>query len=234
MTRHLPLLLLLLLVCIVPAADAADTTFDAEYTPAGPVIAGQELTISQNIFVGERFQDTYTLEFNTDLTDALWEIALVVENRTTRTWELPYTHATISGFTISTAERDTWLVTRLTGTPSPYDTGKDITLWQMKVMLTSDAAKDTFTANPIKVEQAPAPTAGPLTATQTPATGTQTPTPGQKPATEHTTPQTTIPVTTPPATTTPAQPPATPKTSFGGCGLCLLAAAGTLLLLRRR
>ncbi|MCZ0860398.1 hypothetical protein O0S10_04030 [Methanocorpusculum sp. MG] len=231
MTRKHVALLSLLLCCVLIAAPAtaADTEFDADYTPAGPVVTGQELTVSQNIFVGERFRDSYTLEFDTDLTDPLWEIALVVQNRTTRTWELPYAHATISGFTISTAERETWLVTNLTGTPSQYDEGKEITLWQMKVKMANDATKETFISKPVKVTPAPVPTAGPLpssTATTAPQT------------TATTLPATTLPTTPAPSlptavTTVPTTPPATPQSSFGGCISCLAAGLGILLLWRR-
>ena len=69
------------------------------------------------------------------------------KNRATQTCELPYAHATISGFTISTAERGTWFVTNLIGTPLPYDAGKEITLWQLKVKMENDATKETFVAN---------------------------------------------------------------------------------------
>ena len=160
MTRPLPTLLLLICcaaLLTIPAL-AAETQIDPDYTPEGPVIAGQQLTLNQTIFVGERFNSGYTLELDTDLTSPRWEIALIVQNRTTRTWDIPYTHAQISGFTISTAEHDTWLAVTLTGTPSQYDTGKKITLWQMKVKLANGGTKDTFTTKPVTVEPAPAPT----------------------------------------------------------------------------
>lgn len=220
--------LALFLCCIAflaAPAVAADTEFEADYTPAGPVVTGQELTVSQNIFVGERFWSGYTLEFDTDLTDPVWHVALVVQNRTTQTWELSYAHATISGFTISTAERDTWLLTNLIGTPSPYDTGKEITLWQLKVKMENGATKETFVAKPVKVEPAPVPTAGPLpstaatTAPQT--TGTTLPA-----STTAVTPAATL-------TTATATAPTTPQSSFGGCVSCLAVGLG-LLLFRRR
>ena len=229
--KHIVRLMILLCCAVLLAAPAAaaDTEFAADYTPAGPVVTGQELTVSQNIFVGERFWSGYTLEFDTDLTDPVWHVALVVQNRTTQTWELPYAHATISGFTISTAERDTWLVTNLTGTPSPYDEGKEITLWQLKVKMENDATKETFISKPVKVEPAPVPTAGPLPSTaQTTApqtTGTPLPAP-----TTAATPAVTLPTAT---ATVPATPPATPQSSFGGCVSGLAVGLGLLLLWRR-
>ena len=120
MTRQLTPLFLLIccaLLLTIPVL-AAETQIDPDYTPEGPVIAGQQLTLNQTIFVGERFNSGYTLELDTDLTSPRWEIALIVQNRTTRTWDIPYTHAQISGFTISTAEHDTWLAVTLTGTHS--------------------------------------------------------------------------------------------------------------------
>jgi len=232
MTRK-PIVLLALLLCcaafLAVSASAADTEFDADYTPQGPVVAGQELTVSQNIFVGERFWSGYTLEFDTDLTDPVWEIALVVQNRTTQTWELPYAHAVISGFTISTAERDTWLVTNLTGTPSKYDEGKEITLWQLKVKMENDAAKETFVSKPVRVEPAPVPTAGPLPSTAA-TTVPQTTVTTLPATTAATIPATTLPTA---ATTVPTTPPATPQSSFGGCVSGLAACLGVLLLWRR-
>ena len=229
MTRPLPTLLLLIccaLLLTIPAL-AADTEIDPDYTPEGPVIAGQQLTINQTIFVGERFNSGYTLELDTDLTSPRWEIALIVQNnRTTRTWDIPYTHAQISGFTISTAEHDTWLAVTLTGTPSQYDTGKKITLWQMKVKLANGGTKDTFTTKPVTVEPAPAPTAGPI----------KTPTPTTLPTTPSTTAPTTAPTTE--QTTKPTTQPATlpiPETPRSPLLLSLLGipAALGLPLLRR-
>lgn len=206
MTRPLPTLLLLIccaLLLTIPAL-AAETQIDPDYTPEGPVIAGQQLTINQTIFVGERFHKDYTLELDTDLTSPRWEIALIVQNRTTRTWDIPYTHAQISGFTISTAEHDTWLAVTLTGTPSQYDTGKKITLWQMKVKLANGGTKDTFTTKPVTVEPAPAPTAGPIKTT-VPTTLPTTPS-TTAPTTEQTTKPTTQPSTPLPVPETPQSP----------------------------
>ena len=225
MTRPLPTLLLLICcaaLLTIPAL-AAETQIDPDYTPEGPVIAGQQLTLNQTIFVGERFNSGYTLELDTDLTSPRWEIALIVQNRTTRTWDIPYTHAQISGFTISTAEHDTWLAVTLTGTPSQYDTGKKITLWQMKVKLANGGTKDTFTTKPVTVEPAPAPTAGPIkTPTPTPLPTTPSPT---APTTEQTTKPTTQPSTPPPIPETPPSP--LPPSLLG------IPAALTLTLLRR-
>lgn len=221
------LVLVLIGLAVISSGVSADETFAATYAPEGPVVAGQELIVSQNIFVGERFWSGYTLEFDTDLTDPVWEIDLVTENRTTQTWKFPYAHATISGFTISTADRDTWLVTRLTGTPAGYDTGKEITLWQMKVKMQGDATKETMGSAPVLVVSPPAPTAGPLPVTPTATTVTI-------PATTTTTgAETPTPVTTVPVTVeTTATPPATPQSTFGCCGLLLLFVAGALLLWR--
>ena len=237
MTRPLPTLLLLIccaLLLTIPAL-AADTEIDPDYIPEGPVIAGQQLTINQTIFVGERFNSGYTLELDTDLTSPRWEIALIVQNRTTRTWDIPYTHAQISGFTISTAEHDTWLAVTehdtwlavtLTGTPAQYDTGKKITLWQMKVKLANGATKDTFTTKPVTVEPAPAPTAGPIkTTVPTTLPATPSPTaPTTAPTTEQTTKPTTQPITLP-----------VPETPQSPLLLSLIGipAALTLTLLRR-
>ena len=225
MTRPLPTLLLLTCctaLLTIPAL-AAETQIDPDYTPEGPVIAGQQLTLNQTIFVGERFHKDYTLELDTDLTSPRWEIALIVQNRTTRTWDIPYTHAQISGFTISTAEHDTWLAVTLTGTPSQYDTGKKITLWQMKVKLANGGTKDTFTTKPVTVEPAPAPTAGPIKTTV--------------PTTLPTTPSTTAPTTeqTTKPTTQPSTPLPVPETPQSPLLLSLLGipAALTLTLLRR-
>lgn len=207
-------ILVVVFVCTLIAVPAAavDTEFNALYLPEGQVVAGQEVTVFQNIFVGERFWNGYTLEFNTDLKNPVWRIALMVQNRTTQTWELPYEHATISGFTISTAERDTWLVTSLTGTPSPYDEGTEITLWQMKVKMANDATTETFIAKPVKVE--PAPTTAVTTVPETTIT--------------------TVPDTTKTMTTAaPQTPPATPQSSFEGCVFGLAACLGVLLLWRR-
>ena len=225
MTRPLPTLLLLIccaLLLTIPAL-AAETQIDPDYTPEGPVIAGQQLTLNQTIFVGERFNSGYTLELDTDLTSPRWEIALIVQNRTTRTWDIPYTHAQISGFTISTAEHDTWLAVTLTGTPSQYDTGKKITLWQMKVKLANGGTKDTFTTKPVTVEPAPAPTAGPI------KTPTPTPLPTTPSPTAPTTEQTTKPTTQP---STPLPIPETPQSPLL-LSLLGIPAALTLTLLRR-
>lgn len=224
------LAILLCSVLIVVPVVAVDTEFNAVYTPDGPIVAGQKLVVTQDIFVGERFQDSYSLEFDTDLSNPVWRIALVVQNRTTQTWELPYKHATISGFTISTAERDTWLVTNLTGTPSKYDEGKEITLWQMKVKMANDATKERFISEPVKVEPASVlPTAGPLPTTVTvTATTTATIMPTTAATTIH--PTTTLPTAT---TTVPTTPPATPQSSFGGCVFGLAACIGVLLLWHR-
>lgn len=232
MTRPLPTLLLLICctaLLTIPAL-AADTELDPDYTPEGPVIAGQQLTLNQTIFVGERFNSGYTLELDTDLTSPRWEIALIVQNRTTRTWDIPYTHAQISGFTISTAEHNTWLAVTLTGTPAQYDTGKKITLWQMKVKLTNGGTKDTFTTKPVTVEPAPAPTAGPIkTPTPTPLPATPSPTaPTTAPTTVPTTEQTTQPTTQP----TPLPIPETPQSPLL-LSLLGIPAALTLTLLRR-
>ena len=225
MTRQLTPLFLLIccaLLLTIPVL-AAETQIDPDYTPEGPVIAGQQLTLNQTIFVGERFNSGYTLELDTDLTSPRWEIALIVQNRTTRTWDIPYTHAQISGFTISTAEHDTWLAVTLTGTPSQYDTGKKITLWQMKVKLANGGTKDTFTTKPVTVEPAPAPTAGPIKTTV--------------PTTLPTTPSTTAPTTeqTTKPTTQPSTPLPVPETPQSPLLLSLLGipAALTLTLLRR-
>ena len=228
MTRPLPTLLLLICctaLLTIPAL-AADTQIDPDYTPEGPVIAGQQLTINQTIFVGERFNSGYTLELDTDLTSPRWEIALIVQNRTTRTWDTPYTHAQISGFTISTAEHDTWLAVTLTGTPSQHDTGKKITLWQMKVKLANGGTKDTFTTKPVTVEPAPAPTAGPIKTT-VPTTLPTTPS-TTAPTTTPTTEQTTKPTTQP----TPLPIPETPQSPLL-LSLIGIPAALTLTLLRR-
>ena len=225
MTRPLPTLLLLICcaaLLTIPAL-AAETQIDPDYTPEGPVIAGQQLTLNQTIFVGERFNSGYTLELDTDLTSPRWEIALIVQNRTTRTWDIPYTHAQISGFTISTAEHDTWLAVTLTGTPSQYDTGKKITLWQMKVKLANGGTKDTFTTKPVTVEPAPAPTAGPI------KTPTPTPLPTTPSPTAPTTEQTTKPTTQP---STPLPIPETPQSPLL-LSLLGIPAALTLTLLRR-
>lgn len=232
MTRPLPTLFLLIccaLLLTIPAL-AAETQIDPDYTPEGPVIAGQQLTLNQTIFVGERFNSGYTLELDTDLTSPRWEIALIVQNRTTRTWDIPYTHAQISGFTISTAEHNTWLAVTLTGTPAQYDTGKKITLWQMKVKLANGATKDTFTTKPVTVEPAPAPTAGPIkTPTPTPLPATPSPTaPTTAPTTVPTTEQTTQPTTQP----TPLPIPETPQSPLL-LSLLGIPAALTLTLLRR-
>ena len=229
MTRPLPTLLLLICctaLLTIPAL-AAETQIDPDYTPEGPVIAGQQLTINQTIFVGERFNSGYTLELDTDLTSPRWEIALIVQNRTTRTWDIPYTHAQISGFTISTAEHDTWLAVTLTGTPSQYDTGKKITLWQMKVKLANGGTKDTFTTKPVTVEPAPAPTAGPIKTTA-PTTLPTTPS-TTAPTTTLTTEQTTKPTTQP---STPLPVPETPQSPLL-LSLLGIPAALTLTLLRR-
>ena len=229
MTRQLTPLFLLIccaLLLTIPVL-AAETQIDPDYTPEGPVIAGQQLTLNQTIFVGERFNSGYTLELDTDLTSPRWEIALIVQNRTTRTWDIPYTHAQISGFTISTAEHDTWLAVTLTGTPAQYDTGKKITLWQMKVKLANGATKDTFTTKPVTVEPAPAPTAGPIkTPTPTPLSETPSPT---APTTTLTTEQTTKPTTQP---STPLPVPETPRSPLL-LSLLGIPAALTLTLLRR-
>lgn len=229
MTRQLtPLFLLICCAALltIPAL-AAETQIDPDYTPEGPVIAGQQLTLNQTIFVGERFNSGYTLELDTDLTSPRWEIALIVQNRTTRTWDIPYTHAQISGFTISTAEHDTWLAVTLTGTPSQYDTGKKITLWQMKVKLANGGTKDTFTTKPVTVEPAPAPTAGPI----------KTTVPTTLPTTPSTTASTTAPTTEPTTkpTTKPTTPLPVPETPQSPLLLSLLGipAALTLILLRR-
>lgn len=66
------LVLFLIGLAATSSGAAADETFTAAYTPEGQVIAGQELIVSQNIFVGERFWSGYTLEFDTDLTDLVW------------------------------------------------------------------------------------------------------------------------------------------------------------------
>lgn len=225
MTRQLTPLFLLIccaLLLTIPVL-AAETQIDPDYTPEGPVIAGQQLTINQTIFVGERFNSGYTLELDTDLTSPRWEIALIVQNRTTRTWDIPYTHAQISGFTISTAEHDTWLAVTLTGTPSQYDIGKKITLWQMKVKLANGGTKDTFTTKPVTVEPAPAPTAGPI----------KTTVPTTLPTTPSTTASTTAPTTEP--TTKPTTPLPVPETPQSPLLLSLIGipAALTLTLLRR-
>ncbi len=227
MIRVVAVLLLFVVLFAVPAA-AGVTEFDAEYVPEGPVVAGQEISLTKNIFVGERFSSSYTLEFTTDLNDCVWRIDLVVQNRTTQSWEFPYSQATVSGFTISTAERDTWLVTTLTGTPSVYDEGKEITLWKMRVMMTENAAKDTFVSVPVRVQSPPVPTAGPLPVTTlTPAATTVPQTPTTVPATT----VVTATVTTM-ATTVPTTQPATPASSFC-CGAGLAAVLG-LALIRRR
>ena len=232
MTRQLTPLFLLIccaLLLTIPAL-AAETQIDPDYTPEGPVIAGQQLTLNQTIFVGERFNSGYTLELDTDLTSPRWEIALIVQNRTTRTWDIPYTHAQISGFTISTAEHDTWLAVTLTGTPAQYDTGKKITLWQMKVKLANGGTKDTFTTKPVTVEPAPAPTAGPIkTTVPTTLPATPSPTaPTTAPTTVPTTEQTTQPTTQP----TPLPIPETPQSPLL-LSLLGIPAALTLTLLRR-
>ena len=62
MTRQLTPLFLLIccaLLLTIPVL-AAETQIDPDYTPEGPVIAGQQLTLNQTIFVGERFNSGYT------------------------------------------------------------------------------------------------------------------------------------------------------------------------------
>ncbi|MDV0443695.1 hypothetical protein [Methanorbis rubei] len=227
MIRSLVILLIAAALLAVPAA-AGVTEFDADYLPTGPVIAGQEMTVYKEIFVGERFSPIYTLEFDTELSDPVWKIDLVVSGRVTQTWDFPYEHGTISGFTISTDDNDTKLTTTLTGTPASYDVGQEIILWQMKVMMANGATKDTFVSTPVTVESKPAPTAATLPVTTVRTVETL------PPHTFFTTVPTTVVTTvaTEVPTTVPTTPPTTPASSFY-FGAGLIAALSLLLLWRR-
>ncbi|MDU9375614.1 hypothetical protein McpSp1_01910 [Methanocorpusculaceae archaeon Sp1] len=228
MIRSLVILLIAAALLAVPAA-AGVTEFDADYLPAGPVIAGQEMTVYKEIFVGERFAPIYTLEFDTELSDPVWKIDLVVGGRVTQTWDFPYEHGTISGFTISTDDNDTKLTTTLTGTPASYDVGEEIILWQMRVMMANDVAKDTFVSKPVTVESKPAPTAATLPVTTVRTVETTVP---------HSVIFTTVPTTVPTTlvteapTAVPTTPPTTPASPFY-FGAGLIAAMSLLLLWRR-
>ena len=107
-----------------------------------------------------------------------------------------------------------------------HDTGKKITLWQMKVKLANGGTKDTFTTKPVTVEPAPAPTAGPIKTT-VPTTLPTTPS-TTAPTTAPTTEQTTKPTTQP----TPLPVPETPQSPLL-LSLIGIPASLTLTLLRR-
>ena len=115
------------------------------------VPTGEPVTVSETILVGEWFADDYTLTFDTALTDAVWQMKLTTQNRTTREWDFSYPHAEISGFTISVPEHDTWLEASVTGTPSVYDDGNQIILWKMQVKLAKGGIRDTFATDQVLV-----------------------------------------------------------------------------------
>ena len=200
-------------------------------TAAGMIPVGEPVTASETIFVGEWFDNDYTLEFDTGLTDAVWHMNLITQNRTTREWDFSYPHAEISGFTISVPEHDTWLEASVTGTPSVYDEGTEIILWKMQVKLANGGVRDTFSTAPVLV--------GPKTTTvlKTPTTApqkTETVSPAPTPVTVTDPVPETIRTLTGHGTYVPSPTePAARDSPEPGCGILLVMGAVCLPILRK-
>jgi hypothetical protein len=189
----------LLLFCLCIPAVPALTLVEPGYSPAGPVTAGESIMVQQDIFVGNYFDEDYTLEFSTDLAHPVWTIELVSAGSVVKGWDFSVSNPKIDGFTISMPDYETELVTRVSGIPP--ESATEITLWNMRVLLGNGGVKDEFTAKPVPVHP---PAVSP--AETVPAMAPSAPVPAEPVSLPSPVVTTAIPASPPAATESPVNP----------------------------